>query len=74
VKLSIGRLEVREGRKRFKMVAETGIDYLFKNLGYKIQIGYWTIAGEIIFWECLLFQQWRNNGMFEGSRKNAFRE
>jgi len=47
VKLSIGKLKARQRRKRFKM----GIDYLFKILGDEIQIGYWTIAREIILWE-----------------------
>ena len=51
MKLSIGRLKARQRRKRFKMIAQTGIDYLFKNLGDEIQIGYWTIAREIILWE-----------------------
>ena len=56
------------------MSSESRVNDALKNLGYKIEIRYWSIASEGIVRQGIFFKKWFDNGSFKRRWKHSFRE
>jgi hypothetical protein len=74
VELTVGGLVAVEE----VIVREMGInarkDEFFEDLGEKRQVWYRSIIGEIVNVERRIFEEWCDESMLEGGRKNASRK
>ena len=56
------------------MRQETVMNDPFQNFRDEVQIGNWTIAGEVILWQRVLFESWKDKRMLEVHRNCGFLE
>jgi hypothetical protein len=74
VEFSVGRLKWRDGWECFKMGSDSSMNDSLENLGYEIEIGYGSIASQILTGKRVFFEKRFDNCIFKGGGKGTFSE
>src|SRR5215469_14463346 len=74
MKFSVCRSKSRKRGEGVEMRQKTVMNDPFQNFRDEVQIGYWTIAGEVILRQRVLFESWKDQRMLEVLRNCGFLE